>query len=271
MDVKDKTIIVTGGGNGIGKALCFRFAAEGARVAVADLNGETAQQTAEQIGGLAARCDVANESEIRHLVDRTTRHFGPIDLFCSNAGILAGEPGHAASASNETWQANWDIHVMAHVYAARAVLPGMIDRGEGYFLQMISAAALLSQIGDAAYSATKHAALGFAESLAITHGDDGIKVSAVCPQFVATSMLGYDEGDVIDAEQGIIGPDQVADSVIAGLQEERFLILPHPQVETYRQNKAADYDRWIRGMRRLRARIIDDLGTTDIKAVHKLV
>lgn len=231
MDVKDKTIIVTGGGSGIGKALCVRFAAEGARVAVADLNGETARQTAEQIDGLAVICDVASESDIRHLVDRTELHFGPIHLFCSNAGILACEPGHAASASNEVWQANWNIHVMAHVYAARAVLPGMIERGEGYFLQMISAAGLLNQIGDAAYSTTKHAALGFAEALAITHGDDGIKVSAVCPQFVATSMLGYGEGEGIDEERGIIGPDQLADSVMAGLKEERFLILPHPQVE----------------------------------------
>ena len=271
MDVKDRTIIVTGGGSGIGKALCVRFAAEGGRVAVADLNGETAQQTAERIGGLAVRCDVTRESDIRLLVDRTEQHFGPIDLFCSNAGILAGEPGHAASASNEVWQANWDIHVMAHVYAARAVLPGMIERGEGYFLQMISAAGLLNQIGDAAYSATKRAALGFAEALAITHGDDGIKVSAVCPQFVATSMLGYGEGEGADAGHGIIGPDEVADSVIAGLKEERFLILPHPQVEAYRQSKAADYDRWIHGMRRLRSRVIGDVGTTDIKTLHRLI
>lgn len=271
MDVKDKTIIVTGGGSGIGKALCVRFATEGARVAVADLNGETAQQTAEQIGGLAVRCDVAIESDIRHLVDRTEFHFGPIDLFCSNAGILAGEPGHAASASNEVWQANWDIHVMAHVYAAKAVLPGMIGRGEGYFLQMISAAGLLNQIGDAAYSTTKHAALGFAEALAITHGDDGIKVFAVCPQFVATSMLGYDEGEGMDAGHGIIGPDEVAESVMAGLKEERFLILPHPQVAAYRQTKATDYERWIRGMRRMRSRVIGEAGTTDVKTMHRLI
>lgn len=271
MEVKDRIIVVTGGGSGIGKALCHRFAVEGARVAVADLDGENARQTAEQIGGLAVSCDVARESDIRGLVDRTERHFGPIDLFCSNAGILAGEPGNAASASNEVWQANWDIHVMAHVYAARAVLPGMIERGGGYFLQMVSAAGLLNQVGDAAYSTTKHAALGFAEALAITHGDDGIKVSAVCPQFVATPMLGYGEGQGIDVAHGIIGPDQVADSVIAGLKEECFLILPHPQVEAYRQTKATDYERWIHGMRRLRARIVGEVGTTDVKAMHKLI
>jgi len=271
MEVKDKIVVVTGGGSGIGKSLCSRFASEGARAAVADLKGDAARQTAEQIGGLAVACDVTREADIRNLVDRTERHFGPIDLFCSNAGILAGEPGHAASASNAIWQANWEIHVMAHVYAARAVLPGMIERGKGYFLQMISAAALLNQIGDTAYSTTKHAALGFAEALAITHGEDGIKVSVVCPQFVATPMLGYREGEGVDEERGIIGPNQVADSVIAGLKEERFLILPHPRVEDYRQTKAADYDRWIRGMRRLRARIVGELGTTDVKAMHKLV
>lgn len=271
MKVKDRTVVVTGGGSGIGKALSTRFAAEGARVAVADLDEAAARRTADSFAGLAVACDVAREAGIQALVAATERHFGPIDLFCSNAGILKGEPDHAASAANEVWQANWDIHVMAHVYAARAVLPGMIARGGGYFLQVISAAGLLNQIGDAAYSATKHAALGFAESLAITHGDDGIKVSAVCPQFVATGMLGYGEGKGIDAERGIIGPEQVADAVIEGLAAERFLVLPHPQVEAYRQNKAADYDRWLAGMRRLRGKIIRETGNTDIQALHRLI
>ena len=186
MNVNDKTVVVTGGARGIGKALAIRFAKEGARVVVSDLKEETARRVAEPIEGLAVACDVSKESAVQNLVARAEDRFGPIDLFCSNAGVFFGEPDLATSAGNDHWQTCWDIHVMAHVYAARAVLPGMIERGGGYLLNMASAAGLLSQIGDAAYSATKHAAVGFAESLAITHGDDGVKVSVICPQFVAT-------------------------------------------------------------------------------------
>jgi len=271
MDVNDKTVVVTGGAGGIGKALSVRFAQAGARVVVADLIHKDARRTADQIQGLALACDVTKETDIQNLVTRTEQHFGPVDLFCSNAGVCFGEPDTATSASNKQWQTCWDIHVMAHVYAARAVLPGMIERGGGYLLQMASAAGVLNQIGDAAYSTTKHAALGFAESLAITHGDDGIKVSVICPQYVATPMLGYEEGEDFSNYPGIISPQQLADSVIEGLEEERFLILPHPQVETYRQHKAADYDRWISGMRRLRGNILDKLGTTRLQRMHKLV
>ncbi len=271
MNVNDKTVVVTGGARGLGKALSVRFAEEGARVVVADLTQENARQTADQFQGLAVACDVAKEADIQDLVARTEQHFGPIDLFCSNAGVCFGEPDSATSASNTQWQTCWDIHVMAHVYAARAVLPSMIERGGGYFLQMASAAGVLNQIGDAAYSTTKHAALGFAEALAITHGDDGIKVSAICPQYVATPMLGYEEGDDFSNYPGIISPQQLADGVIKGLEEERFLILPHPEVEKYRQRKVADYDRWITGMRRLRSNIIDKLGTTRLESMHKLV
>ncbi len=271
MNVADKTVVVTGGASGIGKALSLRFAEEGARVVVADLLQENARQTTDQIQGLAVVCDVAKEADILNLVARAEQHFGPIDLFCSNAGVCFGEPDFAASASNAQWQTCWDIHVMAHVYAARAVLPGMVERGGGYFLQMASAAGVLNQIGDAAYSTTKHAALGFAEALAITHGDDGVKVSVVCPQYVATPMLGYEEGDDFSAYPGVISPGQLADSVIAGLDEESFLILPHPEVETYRQRKGADYGRWITGMQRLRGKIIDKLGSTRLEDMHKLV
>jgi len=271
MDVNDKTVVVTGGGQGIGRALSVRFAKEGARVVVSDLVEVNAQKVATEIQGLAITCDVTKEADIQNLVSQTERNIGPIDMFCSNAGVCLGEPDLATSASNDVWQTNWDVHVMAHVYAARAVLPGMIERGEGYFLQMVSAAGLLSQIGDAAYSSTKHAAIGFAESLAITHGDDGIKVSAICPQYVATPMLGYEEiGDTAETP-GLISPEQVADCVIEGLKTERFLILPHPEVEKYRKHKLVDYDRWIGGMRRLRGNIIDELGVTRLKSMHKLV
>lgn len=257
MQVRDRVVVVTGGANGIGRALCERFAAEGAKlVAVADLEADNARAVAEATGGVGFGLDVRDESQIQGMVDAIQADYGPIDLFCSNAGIIAtdGEPWWATSAPNETWQAMWEIHVMAHVYAARACLPAMLERGEGYFLNTVSAAGLLNQIGDAAYSTTKHAAVGFAESLAITHGDDGIKVSMICPQAVDTRMIGQVEGGGSAGVDGVLSPAEVADAVVRGLEEERFMILPHPQVEQYRQNKAADYDRWIGGMRKLRRR-----------------
>lgn len=255
MDVAGKVIVVTGGANGIGRALCERFHAEGARkVVVADLEESNAQSVALTLGGDAFGVDVRDESALAAMVAKVEADHGGIDLFCSNAGIIAldGEPWWATSAANETWQAMWDIHVMSHVFAARACLPGMLARGKGYFLNTVSAAGLLNQIGDAAYSTTKHAAIGFAESLAITHADDGIGVSALCPQAVATRMIG-DNGDGGTAGvDGVLIPEAVADEVVKGLAEERFLILPHEEVEAYRQNKARDYDRWLGGMRKLR-------------------
>ena len=271
MNVNDTTVVVTGAASGIGKAMAERFAQEGARVVVADLNADEARRTAQDISGLGVACDVRKEAQIQNLVAQTEQHFGPVDLFCSNAGVCFGEADLATSASNAQWQSSWELHVMAHVYAARAVLPGMLARGGGYFLQTASAAGLLSQIGDAAYSTTKHAALGFAESLAITHGDDGIKVSVICPQYVATPMLGYQQPDDVGDCAGVISPQQLADTVIAGLREERFLILPHPQVQAYCERKAADHDRWISGMRRLRSRIVGELGSTRLQDMHKLV
>jgi len=255
MQVRDKIVVVTGGANGIGKALCERFAAEGAKlVAVADLEHDNAAAVADAIGGVAFGVNVREEQQIVDMVQAVEAQYGPVDLFCSNAGIIAtdGAPWWAVSAPNETWQAMWEIHVMAHVYAARACLPSMLARGEGYFLNTVSAAGLLNQIGDAAYSTTKHAAVGFAEALAITHGDDGIGVSMICPQAVATRMIGtIDDGGTAGVD-GVLSPAQVADTVVAGLAERRFMILPHPEVEKYRQNKTADYDRWIGGMRKLR-------------------
>jgi len=271
VNLKDKTVVVTGGARGIGKALCRAFSDQGARVVVADILAEETSETAAALSGLAVPCDVSREEDIQHLVNTVESAYGPIDLFCSNAGICRGEPEHSASASNETWQACWDIHVMAHVYAARAVLPSMLKRGEGYFVQMASAAGLLSQIGDAAYSASKHAAVGFAESLSITHGDDGIKVSVVCPQYVATPMLGYGEGEDTDQFPGVISPNQLAETVIEGIEAEKFLILPHPDVAQFIQYKTSDYDRWLGGMRKLRRKIVSEIGSTRLEEMHKLI
>ena len=255
MQVRDRIVVVTGGGNGIGKALCERFHTEGAaKVVVADLEQAAAENVAETVNGHAFAVDVRDEGQLAAMVSQVEESFGRIDLFCSNAGIIAGdgEPWHVTSAPNATWQAMWEIHVMAHVYAARACLPGMIARGEGYFLNTASAAGLLNQIGDAAYSTTKHAAIGFSEALAITHGDDGIKVSCLCPQAVATRMIGSVDNGGTAGVNGVLTAEQVADAVIEGLAAEEFLILPHGEVAGYRQVKADNYDRWLGGMRKLR-------------------
>ena len=255
MQVADKVVVVTGGANGIGKALCERFHAEGARVViVADLEEENAKLVADAVGGEAFGVNVRDESQITAMVKDVESRHGAVDLFCSNAGIIAGdgEPWWATSASDDVWQAMWEVHVMAHIYAGRACLPGMIERGSGYFLNTVSAAGLLNQIGDAAYSTTKHAALGFAEALAITHRDDGIKVSALCPQAVATRMIGDTKDGGNAGVDGVLSPEQVAEEVIQGLAGEEFLILPHKEVEEYRRRKTDDYDRWLGGMSKLR-------------------
>ncbi|MBG6148475.1 NAD(P)-dependent dehydrogenase (short-subunit alcohol dehydrogenase family) [Labrenzia sp. EL_208] len=271
MKLKDKTVVVTGGARGIGAALARKFAEEGAKVTVADLVKSEAETTASQFGGLGLGCDVTKEADVQAVVAAVEDKFGPVDLFCSNAGICLGEPTHSASANNDVWNRCWNIHVMAHVYAARAVLPSMIERGDGYLLQMASAAGLLSQIGDAAYSATKHAAIGFAESLAITHGGDGIKVSVICPQYVATPMLGYSEGKAGSGLPNVMSPETLAEKVVQGVDEEAFLILPHPDVAQFVQFKSGNYDKWLGAMRKLRSKILDQVGTTELEAMHKLV
>lgn len=256
MELKDKVVVVTGGASGIGAELCRRFTKEGARgIAVADRNEADAVKVAEDIGGLAIPCDVGNEADVIRIVEETESKFGPIDLFCSNAGIAFPDQGNAASAPNDQWQTIWDVNVMAHVYAARAVLPGMIARGEGYLMNTASAAGLLSQIGSATYAVTKHAAVAFAESLAITHGADGIKVSVLCPQAVNTPLLGSSSSNVASVD-GVIETSELADVVVQGLADETFLILPHPVVLKYMQRKTADYDRWLSGMQRLRERYV---------------
>ena len=254
MELSGKVVVVTGGASGIGTGLCRRFREEGVRaLVIADLNGEAVAALADELDAVGVTLDVRDEAAIAAMVSEVEAQFGQIDLFCSNAGILNLDGGDfwATSSANDVWQANWEIHVMAHVYAARACLPAMIRRGEGYFLHTISAAGLLSQPYTAAYATTKHAAIGFAESLAISHGDDGIKVSCLCPQAVDTAMLGGTDGGSAGID-GILSPAQVAQAVIDGLREESFLILPHEQVEQYHLNKAQNYNRWIGGMRKLR-------------------
>jgi NAD(P)-dependent dehydrogenase (short-subunit alcohol dehydrogenase family) len=255
MDVRGKVIVVTGGASGIGRALCRRFAQEAAKVVVSDVNEKGARAVAHEINGLAVKCDVRKEEEIVDLVRQTEDKIGPIDVFCSNAGIIV--PG-SVDASNEDWQRIWEINVMAHVWAARAVIPGMIQRGGGYFVSTASAAGLLSQIGSAPYSVTKHAAVGLAENLAITYGDLGIKVSVICPQAVRTEMTAAGPG--VAGVDGMIEPEQVAEDVMKAMAEERFMILPHAEVKVYMERKVADYDRWLTGMRRLQKRFLGGAG-----------
>jgi NAD(P)-dependent dehydrogenase (short-subunit alcohol dehydrogenase family) len=254
MKLQNKVVVVTGGGNGIGRAMCRRFAAEGAKaVVVADIDVDSAHKVAAEIGGHAHSVNVASESDIQMLVDDVLKKHGQIDLFCSNAGI--GVEGDC-EVTDRDWQRIWEVNVMAHVYASRCVLPGMLARKEGYLLQTVSAAGLLTQIGSAPYAVTKHGALALAEWLSITYGDQGIKVSALCPQGVKTRMLERAEfGGGTFLLEGALEPEQVAEAVVKGLEEEHFLILPHPEVLEYMRRKAGDYDRWLRGMRRLQASV----------------
>jgi len=250
MKVGGKVIVVTGGACGIGEALCRRFAREGAgAVIVADINEAAAKTVASAVKGEAVTCDVRKEGDIVHLVRFAEDKYGQLDLFCSNAGIM--EMG-SVEVSNEKWQRIWEINVLSHIYAARAVIPGMTKRGEGFFMITASAAGLLSQIGSAPYSVTKHAAVGFAEYLSITYGEQGIKVFALCPQAVRTEMTRGGGG--VAAVDGLMEPEQLAEAVIKGLEKEEFLILPHPEVKTYMQRKTSDYDRWLQGMRKLQSR-----------------
>ncbi len=251
MKLADRVIVVTGGAHGIGRALCERFARESPRgIVVADLDFDRAKQVAEEIGGLAVACDVAKEDQIQRLVADTESKYGPIDLFCANAGILS--PG-GLELPDDQWRQMFDVHVMAHVYSARAVVPGMLDRGGGYLLHTASAAGLLTAIGAAAYAASKHAAISFAEWLAVTYGDQGLQVSCLCPMGVWTDMLSGEHPEAKTLQANAVQPSAVADLVVESIEAEEFLILPHPEVQKFFQHKASDYDRWLRGMKRLRA------------------
>ncbi|HEY8739001.1 MAG TPA: SDR family oxidoreductase [Candidatus Dormibacteraeota bacterium] len=252
MEVEGQVIVVTGGGSGIGAALCRRFAADGAAaVVVADINAAGAEAVAGEIGGRAVRTDVTVEADVASLVESTISEHGRIDLFCSNAGVGLGA---GPESPDSEWRTSFDVHVMGHVYAARALLPGWQRAGRGYILGTVSAAGLLNQVLSAPYGVTKAAALSFFEWLAIAYGDEGIGVSALCPQGVRTPMLGLGESQFLQA--GALEPEFVAGVVVEALREERFLVLPHPEVAEYFSRKATDYDRWIRGMRRLRAKLV---------------
>jgi NAD(P)-dependent dehydrogenase (short-subunit alcohol dehydrogenase family) len=253
MEMQGKVIVVTGGASGIGAALVRRFAREGAAgLVVADMNFDLAQTVAREVNGLALCIDVSNEADVQALIAEATRHFGRVDVLCSNAGIALGG---GVDAGNADWQRIWEVNLMAHVYGARAVLPQMLARGEGYLLQTASAAGLLSHPDSALYAVTKHAAVSLAEWLAINYGDKGIRVSCLCPQGVRTPMLmGPEGGRKSFLLDGSVSAEQVADDVIAAMRDERFLVLPHPEVHEYLRRKADDVDRWLGGMRKLRAK-----------------
>jgi NAD(P)-dependent dehydrogenase (short-subunit alcohol dehydrogenase family) len=267
MELAGRVAVVTGGGGGIGEGLCRAFVDEGARaVVVADIDGDAAGRVASEIAGPAGtatvglRVDAGSEQDVIDLVRLTEDAFGPIDLFCANAGIIVVG---GVDVPDDGWERIWRVNVQSHVYAARAVLPGMLARGEGYLLHTASAAGLLTQLGSAPYSVTKHAVVGLAEWLAITHGDAGVRVSCLCPQAVQTAMTGGAQrvasdtsaSDTVSTSRrdGVLLPEEVARVVVEGLRDERFLILPHPEVATYEQRRAGDRDRWLKGMRRMQA------------------
>ena len=254
MELQDRVAVITGGSGGIGLSMAKAFLAEGARaIMLADLNEDAVAAAARELGCDGMACDVTDETQIQAVVAATLEKHGQIDLFCSNAG--AGGEGTLTDASNEVWQRQWELHVMSHLYAARAVLPGMLARGDGYLLNTASAAGLLAALGSGPYTVTKGAAVKLAEFIAINHGDEGIKVSVLCPQGVNTAMAPRSLGD--GQTDGIIEPDELARTVVDCIREERFHVLPHPEVEEYVRRKGDNIDRWLYGMRRLRRQSLE--------------
>ncbi|WP_299636781.1 SDR family oxidoreductase [uncultured Ruegeria sp.] len=247
MQLRNKTVVVTGAADGIGQGLAERFAQEGARVICSDIDEAGAHAVANKIGGVAFTCDVSSENQIRTLIDFTENTVGPIDLFCANAGILTLG---GLDVPDDQWEKIWKINVMSHVWTARHLVPRMIGRGGGYVLTTASAAGLLNQPGAAPYGVTKHAAVGFAEWLSLTYGAKGLRVSVLCPQAVRSKMTEGHEISVASID-GMLEPEDVAEACVQAIRSERFLVLPHPQVLDYLRLKAADYDRWLGGMRKL--------------------
>jgi NAD(P)-dependent dehydrogenase (short-subunit alcohol dehydrogenase family) len=251
MQVKDRIVVVTGAASGIGRALAQRFAREGAKLVVcSDINADGVKAVAEEVGGIAFVTDVSKEADIQAMIEAVETQHGPIDLFCSNAGVGYGG---GAEAPDARWQKIWEINVMAHVWAARHLVPRMAARGGGYLLNTASAAGLLSQVGSAPYAVTKHAAVALAEWLSLTHGDQGIKVSVLCPQAVRTAMTAGNPDGVASVD-GMLEPEDAAEACVRAIEAETFLVLPHPQVLEYMRRKTADYDRWLGGMRKLNRR-----------------
>jgi NAD(P)-dependent dehydrogenase (short-subunit alcohol dehydrogenase family) len=254
VDLQGRHAVITGGASGIGRAVALRFAEEGARVVVADLNREGAEEVAREVGGLGVRTDVGREEDIKELLAAAEQENGPIDLFFSNAGITGDEGG--PEISDEAWDLLWRVNVMSHIWAARALIPPMLERGEGYLLSTASAAGLLTQLGAIGYATTKHAAVAVAEWIDITYRDQGIRASCLCPQFVNTPMVtDHLDADKLEQIAQIIEPEQVADATVEAVHEERFLILPHPEVADYMRNRGSDHARWLAGMRKLQARL----------------
>lgn len=270
MKFEGSSVVITGAGSGIGAAIARLAAAKGAKVCVSDIDGDKAAAVADGIGGMAVACDVRDEAQIKSLIDEAAKAQGDIDIYISNAGLGGADPSHAASQTDAHWELNWQVHVMSHVYAARALLPGMIERKSGHLVNVASAAGLLNQVGDAAYSATKHAAVSFAESLAITHGADGIGVSVVCPQYVATPLLGLSDADA-SQQATLLTAGDVAAVVIDGVEAGKFLLLSHPEVQTYALHRAKDHDRWVQGMQMLRAKAVDTFGGIEVESFYKLM
>jgi NAD(P)-dependent dehydrogenase (short-subunit alcohol dehydrogenase family) len=277
MELRGRVAVVTGGASGIGRSLCLTLAGEGAAgIVVADLDEAGAGAVAKEVGdaggaAVATRCDVSVEDEVRALVAAAQNRFGPVDAFFANAGILVTG---GIDTPDAIWDRAWAVNVKSHIYAARAVVPSMVERGEGYLVHTASAAGLLTQLGAAPYSVTKHAVVSLAEWLAITYGDRGLRVSCLCPQSVATNLVATSRahlsGKAVEtpttderaarlvsqaARDGVLDPDDVAGMVIEAMAEERFLVLPHPEVETYERRRAGDRDRWLRGMRRAQANL----------------
>ena len=259
MELDNRVCVITGGASGIGAACARAFAAEGARVVVTDINIEDANRVAEEINGLAIACDVSVESEVNALVKETEQQLGDIDLFFNNAGVATG--GDPLSTPLETWQSQWEINVMAHVYATRAVLPSMLSRGEGYLLHTASMAGILTTHGNLTYATTKHAVVGLAEWLSITYHDKGVRVSLLAPLGVRTPMLGNtDSPFAATAADPVKEPEEVAQMVVSAIEEERFLILTDEVAQTWMDRKATDLERWLGGMRRLQGKIESMLG-----------
>ncbi len=262
--------IVTGAGQGIGAALARALAARGARVLVSDLSHELAVSVANEIGGVPHDGDLCDPTTIEAMIDLANARFGKVDMLFSNAGFALGEPDGPTSRTDAHWQKSWDLHVIAHLRASRLLLPQMVARGSGVLVNVASAAGVLSQIGDAAYSATKHAAVSLAQSLAIEHANDGVQVSVVCPLYVATPLLGYNDAKA-ERPDGVITPEAVAEATLLGVDEGRFLIFPHPEAQTYFAQRALDTNRWIAGMQRLRDRVSDQTDESDPASIHRYI